>query len=479
MLITSIVILSLLILGFIAIIVLTKYPKDMEFEIRTKTSNLVIGLAYFLFFVLGIGLSVISLVVLLSTGEKSNNVVFVIAGAGGGLLTLLLVYLVHAQFEAIKGDKIYVRRFFKIRIFDIKNIRTIDSTVNGGYSVTGVPAFAFNIDKHTIGVEQFINLLKERSSKLFTEEANNEKETDGVSINAQDRESEVLSELGREFRENYPKYKKKQLTGVLIVSAIFLLAFLGGSLIGYFSTKNARWLVVTFLCIPLFFMFLVVFLLIRKNFGKELEQDDRQLGYRHRFENKKVKGAAKHSFIVSLIFTCMFGISSLLMGLIMGIPSLSSSPVKQENLVMVSGEFEYMRRIPKKYDDDYAIGLKDNTTEYRISNMDYKFFDESFDNEIPVGTLISVYIDSNRDPISINYEGRTSWTYTYIVKTDSKEYLSYDGYLKAFNNNKQVGVNGFIVCVSILGLSILATGISFVVYKTRSKKETIDVQFTK
>ena len=111
--------------------------------------------------------------------------------------------------------------------------------------------------------------------------------------------------------------------------------------------------------------------------------------------------------------------------------------------------------------------------------MDYKFFDESFDNEIPVGTLISVYIDPNRDPISINYEGRTSWTYAYIVKTDSKEYLSYDGYLKAFNNNKQVGVNGFIVCVSILGLSILATGISFVVYKTRSKKETIDVQFTK
>ncbi len=480
MLITSIVILSLLILGFIIIIVLTKYPKDKEFEIRTKTSNLVIGLAYFCFFIFGIGLSVVSLAEILSTGEKSNNLVFVIIGGGFGLFTLLLVLLVHSRFEAIKGDKIYVRRFLKIRIFDIKNIRTIDSTVDGDYSVTGVPVFAFNIDKHTIGAEQFINLLKERSSKLFTEEANNEKETDGVLIDAQDKESEVLSELGREFRENYPKYKKKQLTGELIVYAIFLLAFLGGGLIGYFSTKNARWLVVTFLCIPLFFVFLVAFSLTRKNYGKELEQDDRQLGYRHRFENKKVKGAAKHSFIVSLVFACMFGITSLLMGLIIGIPSLSSSPVKQENLVMVSGEFEYMRRIPNsRYGDNYAIGLKNDSTEYRISSMDYEFFDKNFKNEVVTGTIVSIYINSNRDPISINYEGRTSWTYAYIVKTDSKEYLSYDGYLKAFNNNKQVGVNGFIVCASILGLSILATGISFIVYKTRSKKETIDVQFTK
>lgn len=475
MLIASIAILSLLVLGFIAIIILTRYPKAADFEIKTRTSNLIIGLVYFFFFIFGIGLSVVSLVVILSTGEKSNNLVFVIVGGGFGLFALLFVLLVHSQFEAIKGNKVYVRRFIKIREYDIKNIRTIDFVMNRTYSITGVPAFGFNIDKNTVGVEQFITLLKERTDKLLSEQTSEEKEVDGTQIDNQDRESDILTKIGKEFRENYPKYRKNQLTGTLIIFAVFFFGLLGGSLAGYFSAKNVRWLIITFLCIPLFFIFLAVFLTIRKNFGKELKQDDKQLGYRHKFDNKNVKGAAKHSFIVSIIFVCIFGIGSLLIDLMMGIPSLSSSPVKQENLVMVSGEFEYMRRIPDRYDDDYAIGLKNDSTEYRISSMDYEFFDKNFKNEVVTGTIISVYIDSNRDPISINYEGRTSWTYAYIVKTDSKEYLSYDSYLKAFNDNKQIGVNGFIICMSISGASVVGLGASYIVYKVRSKKETIEI----
>ena len=130
-----------------------------------------------------------------------------------------------------------------------------------------------------------------------------------------------------------------------------------------------------------------------------------------------------------------------------------------------------MRRVS----DDYAIGLKGNPVEYRISSIELHETDRSFKEELHAGDTVYLYVDGTREDASISYQDKTAWNFAYVFKTDSKTYLSYEGYLRANARNTRIG---FIICYVSSGATIIALGtipFAYVRYKKDAKKERIEL----
>ncbi|MBP5091798.1 MAG: hypothetical protein J6328_04495 [Bacilli bacterium] len=473
MLIASIIILSLVVICFVATIILGRHPKAKEFEIKTKASKGLFAIGFVFYFIFGFLFSAV--VVFLAAFSDKTLMVFVLLILDGifSTLTLLLFYFLTAQFEAIKGDKLYIRRFIKIKEFDIKDVRTIDA-VPGGYLITGMPDFGFTISSATLHCGRFMELLEERSEKGFSiknPSSGNEEEA----LTEMDQEDLALMAIGKEFRENFPRTKRKAMTVIIVSSIATVLVVLGIGLAFFLSSEKDRGIDLMILAIPLGLVYALAIAMIHKNMDKQLNLGDRQLGYLHRFDNKKVKGAAKAKWKVSLISLSAISVGLLLLASLTSAAVFGlSKPVPQEHLVTVSGEFEYVRKIGGR-NSNYAIGLKGDATEYRISSVYYRFLDDSFFGEATPGMTLYLALDPESEPSTLKYEGKTHWTNFYTIKSDAKEYLSYEGYLKAYNRNADIGKGLFITFASMSVVALASTGVSYAVYKSRAKKETIEI----
>ena len=202
----------------------------------------------------------------------------------------------------------------------------------------------------------------------------------------------TLAQIGKEFRENFPNYKRKQqliyLFGFLSIPLIMICV----SLILFITSKKPIWMICTVLAFIALFMFGKMFFVFKENIGKELQHDDEWLGDKHKFEDPRVKGSAKKRFKSSLALPIALIACSLLVGgLTYGIEG-NEKPIPQSQLIEISGEFEYIRNSGDKFEDEIAIGLKDDITEYRISSLDYPYFDSSFKTEVSIGEMVTVYI---------------------------------------------------------------------------------------
>ena len=152
-----------------------------------------------------------------------------------------------------------------------------------------------------------------------------------------------------------------------------------------------------------------------------------------------------------------------------------SQPLKREDMVEVTGQFEYIRTITDRYTYDYAIGLIDDTNEYRISDIYLMNFDNNFRKEVSIGTPITLCISSKASYSDLKFKDKTSYTYAYTLKTEAKEYLSYSGYVASFEQDHLDAKIIFIVSTSLFGLSFVGLGITYLVTKHNSKKETIEI----
>ncbi len=483
MLIASIIILAFFVIAYIGILTfrfLDLRKKDYECIVRAPKALTIFAHVFYILFCIGVSIGAVLFIAFVENDTKGALIFIALFFGALGLAILILVTF---PFVALKGNVIFRRNLFKIKTIEIENIRSIDYSqmmyVGRVCNIILKDGSKVEVYASSKGADELINSVKDRKEgRIYYSGAIDSENSEPLNeehIIEPNEERMTLAQIGKEFRVNFPNYKRKQqliyLFGFLSIPLIMICV----SLILFITSKKTIWMICTVLAFIVLFMFGIMFFVFKENIGKELQHDDEWLGNKHKFEDPRVKGSAKKKFKSSLALPITLIACSLSVGgLTYGIEG-NNKPIPQSQLIEISGEFEYIRNSGDKFEDEIAIGLKNDITEYRISSLDYPYFDSSFKTEVSIGDMVTIYIDSARKPNSLNYEGRTQWNYAYIVKSNAKEYLTYDNYLIAFSKNHQGAFVLFIVCLSISGACLIWIGTSFAVYKSRSKKETIDV----
>ena len=283
----------------------------------------------------------------------------------------------------------------------------------------------------------------------------------------------ILIKLGKEYRNNYAKNKKKIMQTTIITCICILVIGISISIALYQSGLLSYLFFFLFATAVATIFFAFNYKTEVKKLDEDLKNDDKMLGFKHRLKNKHVKGSAKAKLKPRLLATISIFISALFMGLIsLGIFAASRLTSK-ENLVPISGNLEYAEEIKS----GIIFGIKDNNTEYRITSYATKYFNELFwdKNEVSLGDPITVYVDSTEEIRNTKTKDKENWTYIYTVIVNDKEYFTYDNYLEGYNSNKQLGIIMSIVSLIVsagFGVGII---VSVIIYKKNSKNEDIEI----
>lgn len=354
MLIAAIIVPSIVIISYVLGLFFLKSSNNDGYEIKTKPTKFIVGLC--LFFVLfGLGFSALSIVLIAINESDTDNILCIILGALFGLLGSIVFLFAVLQFEAIKGDTIYYRRFIKIKSIKIRDIKTIVS--HGlGFIIYAKNGSRFSV---SLGTEGLDILLKTIGERMDSNSDYSEQETD---TNGQKNHKQTL----------------KTLITIVICSLLF-----GGI----------------------------------SSFGSFTE------------------------------------------------------PIKEEKLVIVEGEFEYIRKAGR---GNYGIGIKNSEIEYKITNYITVHFDHSFFDEVNTGDIIVLHVENDVRDISKKYRDRLYQDYVCAIEVNSKEYLSYDGYVAGFVSNRNWARGLFICGSTAFAVSSIATIVMFVVYKRKKSNERIN-----
>lgn len=273
------------------------------------------------------------------------------------------------------------------------------------------------------------------------------------------------------FRGNSELYKKKQITKLSIYFGFSLLLIVAVCVALYFRVSPKLALIILVLWTPNIFLFVYLLSRISSSLRDELKHDDEWLGRKHRFDNINVKGTSKQEFKKIAKFFGGIVAGGIILGSFMIVIGSFQKLASEDHLIQVTGEFEYCRsagRLP------FSIGLKDDKTEYRV--VYDSCFDYSFEKEIATGDIITIFVEKGETPTSIDHQGRTGYLHAYVVKSSVKVYLSYEACLKEYQKTKKlmeaISIGGF----SASGVGMIGLGVSYGVYKAKSKKETIEVK---
>ena len=479
MLIAAIIVLIVLILAYIALNIYFLFFDKKDYEIRTKLNILTIGCFHALFIVFGLGMSSLSIYVYAVQEINEGTIPFLYVGAGAGLFFLAFIWPFNSYFDAIKGDKVYIRRFFKIREINIRDIRTIDSRFDGSTYITEKNGFAFSVSNRALNREEFVKTINERNGeKIFSLDPNSPQpltQKDEPLVIDETHEKEILSDIGKRYRENYNLYRKKYIIKCNLIFFIIFSILLGGSIALTILFRELICYMLLGICLISLLVYCYLFPKSLKDLESELKKDDAWLGYKHRYHIKLVKGTAKKRRNINLALCLTFGLFGAFACITTWFSGIQQGYVKKENLTQISGEFEYFREFIGTSDYKYAIGIKGDTTEYCINTREYAFLDKSFSSEVDTSTKLTISINLKDSGKKTSYKGRNKQTHAYVIKTDEKEYLSYNGYVNAFMMDRQGAIVAFSICASIIPLSIAWAIIELVIYSKNSKRETIEL----
>lgn len=316
MLIAAIVSLIVLILlcAFLDIYFLLIEKKNYEVITRHDASTIV---AMHLPFILcGPVMLSVAIYAYASQGVNNGNVPLLYVGATAGLIMLCFLYPFLSYFDGIRDNTIYARRFFKIRLINIKDIRTIDEYFDGSFLITEINGFTLTIGRTIQHREAFLKLLNERKGNTFSLNPNIETNVKNILKSMDDydeRETQILTDIGKRYRENYRSYRKKQIIKLSVITSIIFAGWLAGSIaITLLYFKDLIGQVLLGLCIFSIIVYAICFKKYLDRLEKQLQQDDRWLGYIYRFKDKRVVGTAKKKRNLRLaLSTSLLGFSVL------------------------------------------------------------------------------------------------------------------------------------------------------------------------
>lgn len=372
------------------------------------------------------------------------------------ILFLALIYELYFTYEAIIGNELYIRRFFKTKIIDVNNVRRVENNPKIISFYGKQNKCLFRVSSMTIGIGELIGYINERKS---TEQ--NEEQREAIA-----QENAVLEKLGREYRASYKERRKKlirnfSVCGVFVVLAIVLLLYL----------IRADIVQIIGLGVLYVFAFVVCLLSCLYTLKTELDKDDVWLGNQYQFTNQKVKGASKHKFIMVCVlcasFMVMGGLSSLML------LSAGSEKPNYDEYTPVTGRIEYCREQTGKY-SYVAIGFYDIPTEYRLSSIYLDEFDYSFFKEVNKGDKVTIYVDNGEArEFSLRGVSKKQWNNFYYLSTNQKEYFSYDDYVKSNEHNDMVAYVIAGAGIATFAAAAVTIPIAYCVCKKRAAFEEI------
>ena len=475
MLIASVISLIVLALGyFFTRFIAHRQQKNNDYEIMTSPSRGSRVLAHIFYFFGLFFLVVLVLFYVLPTKRNGTEIAFLFVGDLVAVLGLLLVFVIYVQFEAIKGDTVYIKRFIKVREIKIADITSADLT-GLGYVIITKNGGGFTMSAGTLRSAELVEKIKERKEgKLFSinPDIPSPKEEEGA-----EKEETALAKIGKDFRNMVPKLKKNALITFLVntIACLLLGVVCLVALIYFFDNEGyPRFICLVLIAAMVLTALVSVFSFFKgqSNLTKDLEHDDEWLGNKYRFVSLSVKGAAKLRYKKTLtsciILASALGFLAALTGLISGFQKM---PIPESDMVLVSGELEYVRYANR----DIVIALKSDPVEYRINSINTREVDWSFETEVSAGDHVEALVYTKKDPVSFTYGDKTAWTHIYSLKIDSKTYFSYEGYVKSNARNADLGM---IFCYAFSGgtaVSLIGIPLAYSKYKTQSKQETIEI----
>jgi len=395
-------------------------------------------------------------------------------GAFNGLLSLICFFDIFFNFEGLQGNSLVVNRFFIRKTVRIDEIRKI--SLVGLYIVFSGKndRILFRIDVNTKNLQELITQINARSTypilgiDLWLDPTIFQKNGAilGFKAKTSPNDEALYQALGKDYRQGFPKRKRQFITISVITCLLCVAASVGLALIDH----NLVFVIFVPLCVIVMALFCSATL---KNFAKELEMTDYELGIKHCRENPQVKGNAKNKFVVARITSIVGIVFGTLFSAMYFL--VDKTPLLYEDLEIVNGSLEY--RLEHYGKDEYlAIAFQGHDVEYRLNSMNLDELDTSFFDDIAIGDTLTIYIV----PDSVNEwnpsdERKSSWTYFYYLASPTKEYLNYEDYLRGFNKNLAWG-NGMAItggAIALFSAGALIT--SYLVFKKRREKETIDV----
>ena len=268
-----------------------------SYETRTRVTSSIIVVMHLFFLICGPGVLSIAIYTYAFQGVNDGNIPFLYVGIGTGLIMLSTLFPFLSYCDGINNDVIYIRRVFKIKQIKIADIRTIDIRFDGAYFISEINGFSFAIRRTIQNREKFLSLLKERKGNTFSLNPYVEtktEENDGCLEDNVDRETFILNDIGKRYRENYPLYRKTQIIKLSVIMSLVFSGWLAGSIvliIFYFEDFVGQVLLGMFIVSIIFFV--LWFDKYLKDLKTDLKHDNKWLGYKYRFKDKRVVGTAK------------------------------------------------------------------------------------------------------------------------------------------------------------------------------------------
>ena len=383
------------------------------------------------------------------------------------LLALLLIFSLYFTFEAIKGDEVHARRFFKTKIIKVSDIRNIN---NLGMMTVFSDRYGnalFYADSPTKGLYDLIRMINERRAALG-DDANETK------LYSEEGEA-LLIKMGQEYRASYGERRKKFVLKFVLIAVGALIAIV---LSLYFLNPRALDEVVMIGVMGAFALALCgfSFLTTMKN---ELKRDDLTLGNAYKFKNKRIKGASKDKFKKTRLVCLPLLIAGVIVGgIAAAVWATSDKEYSYDEYKAVTGTVEYCREQSSMKNSYIAIGLKDNPTEYRLDSIFVYEFDYSFFDEVKAGDTITIYIDTGEDhTFSMKGVSKKRFNSFYYLEANGKEYFSYDDFVKSHERNDRIGDAIIVVGLAACAAAAIVLIATYFVCKKREKVEDIDIYY--
>ena len=375
-------------------------------------------------------------------------------------LALLIFCLAYYFYEAVRGDEVFVHRFWRRKSFQVGDIRRIQNIAGMSVVFYGEnDRRLFSVDTCMKGIGDVIALINERKPSEPPAE-----ETESESV----RESrELLRKMGREYRASYEERRKKLIRRYVPI----VLALLAAFNVVLCLLSDAFTLIKT---LPLSVAYFIVGLWSSlTSLKRELKNDDFWLGNQHKYTNKRIKGASKAKFkairiVCILLMVCGVVFSAMFLPF-----GIGQEPQSYAELTPVTGKMEYWRQTYTQ-SPYFAIGFYDVPTEYRLSSIWVDELDASFFAEVKKGDEVTLYIDGSKDhAFSMRRVSRKQWNDFYALEVNGKAYFTYDDYLKGYKEDRAVWYGGVIGGAALaVGSAGTLTGAYFVC-KSREKDEDI------
>lgn len=438
-----------------------------EYQFMTSYPKWSINLGYVF---LAISLIFHILSIIFSFNETITMWVLFGCGAFFGIIVSILFYDLLLDFEAIKGDYLYVHRFFKKKVINIYDIEKV--VFNGGSIVNFYNKDSkslFIIDSSTKGFDIILQYIVEKTNKSEENLILTDEENFSVSSkNLSEKGKEIINQIGKEYKDSLQKKIKLTKLICLILTIVFVVILS----ILFINKDNPDLMVL--LILSIIFTIICGTNIIGK-YNEDKKKTTFALGKIHYYKNKKVKGSGIYRYNkkskVTLVVSIMCFIFSVLMYF------LPNQVVSRDSVELVSGEVEYItyQKAGKTY--NLLIGIDGTDVEYRVSGNSLRATDkDGVLDEVMQGDLIYLLVKQDyKEDKGIVDKSKTQRTYVYEIYTSDKYYLYYEDYLY---EHKKDTIFGFALSSVIFLFGIASLVYTRIIWKLIQKEidnETIDI----